>query len=60
MDTTKKDDFAQALERLMRIWDRMALAVAEMHPDLSEEEREKLTREGMDLVLKGLTSPRVH
>jgi hypothetical protein len=38
----------------------MALAVYEMHPDLSEEERDKLTREGMDLVIKGLTSPRVH
>lgn len=60
MDTTKKDDFAQALERLMRIWDRMALAVAEMHPDLDEEERDRLTREGMNLVIKGLTSPRVH
>ena len=60
MDTTKKDDFAQALERLMRIWDRMALAVYEMHPDMSDEERDQLTREGMDLVLKGIMSPRVH
>lgn len=60
MDTTKKDDFALALDRLLRIWDRMSLAIAEMYPDLPEEERDRLTREGMDLVVKGLTSPTVH
>lgn len=60
MDTTKKDDFAQALERLMRIWDRMALVVAETHPEMDEEEQYRLAKEGMDLLIKGLTSPRVH
>lgn len=60
MDTTKKDDFAQALERLMRIWDRMTLVVAETHPEMDKEEQYRLAKEGMDLLIKGLTAPRVH
>lgn len=60
MTTKQTDAFAQALDRLFRIWDRLALAVSEIYPDMPEEERDKLTREGMRLVLKGLQSPQVH
>ena len=60
MKTKQPDNFDAALERLMRIWDRMALVVAETHPEMDEEEQYRLAKEGMDLLIKGLTSPRVH
>lgn len=54
------DDLVEGISKLMRIWDRLAEAIEEMHPDMTDEEREKVTREGMDLLLAGLTAPRVH
>lgn len=60
MSEQKLNDMVQSLEKLMRIWDRLSLAVAETCPNLSPEEQERLTREGMDLLIKGLKSTQVH
>lgn len=56
MKAKQDDGFTQGLKRLMDIWDQLSLIVAQQHPDLPEEERDKLTRKAMDEVIKQSTT----
>ena len=60
MNDKRSEDFGRAIERMLKLWDRLSAAIAEMHPELSKDERDDLTHEGMDLVMKGLTDQRLH
>ena len=60
MSNKRSEEFGKAIDRMLKIWGKLSLVVAELHPELSQEERDNLTRKAMNLVMRGLFDQQMH